>query len=182
MKQKDTSNTTRMAILDAANAIIIAKGVNAFTLDSVAQQAGVSKGGLLYHFPSKNKLIEGMIEYLIAEFDAMLEVELAQNKGDWLSAYIHASFRENSKLDRVGSALFAAVANDPDLLKPLQTHYAQWQEQASANAGSPELGTIIRMAVDGLWISDLLDFAPPDPAMRQKMLTVLLNLAGKDSL
>jgi AcrR family transcriptional regulator len=181
MKQKDITNTTRVAILDAANAVIVSKGVNALTLEAVARQAGVSKGGLLYHFPSKNFLIEGMIEYLVREFDAMLEGELIKNNGDWLSAYIRASFQENTKLDRVGSALFAAIASDPDLLKPLRNHYERWQEQAAASAGSPELGTIIRMAVDGLWLADLLNFASPTPDMRQKMLTALLKLADRES-
>lgn len=181
MKNNTIANLTRMEILGAANRVVLTRGVNALTLDAVALEAGVSKGGLLYHFPSKNKLIEGMVEYLIKEFDSILAVELEKNNGDWLSAYIHASFQENTKLDQVGSALFAAAANNPELLKPLQDHYAQWQQQAETSAPSPELGLIIRMALDGLWISDLLDFSPPDQAMRRKMLTTLLKLAGRDA-
>jgi AcrR family transcriptional regulator len=182
MKQKDISSTTQTAILEAAGKVVLEKGVGALTLDAVALEAGVSKGGLLYHFPSKNKLIEGMIKRLIAEFDSMLEAELAKSNGDWLSAYIRASFQSNPKLDSVGSALFAAVANDPELLKPLRAHYAQWQDKVTASAASPEIGTIIRMAIDGLWVSDLLDFAPPSSATRKKMLTALLKLASKDFL
>lgn len=182
MKKKDISFTTQTTILEAASRVVLDKGVGALTLDAVALEAGVSKGGLLYHFPSKNKLIEGMIERLIAEFDSILEAELEKNNGDWLSAYIHTSFQSNPKLDSMGSALFAAVANNPELLNPLRTHYAEWQDKIVASAASPEIGTIIRMAIDGLWVSDLLDFAPPAPASRRKMLAALLQLAGKDNL
>ena len=182
MKQKDISSTTRTTILEAANRVVLEKGVGALTLDAAALEAGVSKGGLLYHFPSKNKLIEGMIELLIAEFDSTLEMELAKTNGDWLSAYIRASFQSNPKLDKVGSALFAAVANNFELLEPLRAHYAQWQDKVTEYAASVEIGTIIRLAIDGLWVSDLLDFAPPASATRKKMLTALLQLAGKETL
>jgi AcrR family transcriptional regulator len=182
MKQKDISSTTRTTILEAANRVVLEKGIGALTLDAAALEAGVSKGGLLYHFPSKNKLIEGMIELLIAEFDSTLEMELAKTNGDWLSAYIRASFQSNPKLDKVGSALFAAVANNFELLEPLRAHYAQWQDKVTEYAASAEIGTIIRLAIDGLWVSDLLDFAPPASATRKKMLTALLQLAGKETL
>ena len=182
MKQKDISLTTQTTLLEASAKVVLDKGVGALTLDAVALEAGVSKGGLLYHFPSKNKLIEGMIERLIAEFDSMLETELEKSNGDWLSAYIRTSFQSDPKLDSMGSALFVAIANNPELLEPLRAHYAEWQDKVIASAASPETGTIIRMAIDGLWVSDLLDFAPPSSATRKKMLTALLQLAGKDSL
>ena len=50
--------TTRENIFNAANNIIRENGLEGFTLDAVAKKANVSKGGLLYHFPSKNALIE----------------------------------------------------------------------------------------------------------------------------
>jgi hypothetical protein len=78
--------------------------------------------------------------------------------------------------------LFAAVSNDPELLKPLRAHYVKWQDKVIETAASPEIGTIIRMAIDGLWVSDLLDFAPPTSSTRKKMLAALLKLAGKDTL
>ncbi len=182
MKQKDISASTQTTLLEAAAKVVLDKGVGSLTLEAVAHEAGVSKGGLLYHFPTKNKLIEGMIERLIAEFDWMLEAELAKSSNDWLSAYIRASFQSNPKLDSMGSALFAAVANTPELLEPLRAHYAKWQNKITETAASPEIGAIIRMVIDGLWVSDLLDFAPPPSTTRKKMLNALLQLAGKESL
>jgi hypothetical protein len=82
----------------------------------------------------------------------------------------------------MGSALFAAVANAPELLQPLRAHYVKWQNKVIETAASPEIGTIIRMAIDGLWVSDMLDFAPPSSATRKKMMNTLLQLAGKESV
>ena len=67
MKSNKVSSTTQISILNAACQIILERGAEALTIEAVAQKAGISKGGLLYHFPSKNKLIEGMINRLIIE-------------------------------------------------------------------------------------------------------------------
>lgn len=48
-------------ILDAAAAIVRRDGVAKLTLEAAAKEAGVSKGGLLYHFPNKESLIDGMV-------------------------------------------------------------------------------------------------------------------------
>ena len=45
----------RQAILEAAERVVTEAGAAHLTLDAVAGKAGVSKGGLLYHFPSKKR-------------------------------------------------------------------------------------------------------------------------------
>ncbi|NLI53534.1 MAG: helix-turn-helix transcriptional regulator, partial [Clostridiales bacterium] len=57
MKKETLSEQTKNAILDAANRVLLIHGAEYFTLEAVAAEANVSKGGLLYHFASKNKLI-----------------------------------------------------------------------------------------------------------------------------
>jgi hypothetical protein len=42
-------------ILDAAERVVLRDGVTHLTLDAVAAETGISKGGLLYHFPSKRR-------------------------------------------------------------------------------------------------------------------------------
>jgi AcrR family transcriptional regulator len=179
MKQKDIALATQTEILDAACRVVLDKGVNALTLDATALEAGVSKGGLLYHFPSKDSLIEGMIERLIHAFDSALERELVKTDGDWLAAYLNVSFISDPHYNQLSTALFAAIANNPTLLKPLQDHFVEWQKKAEETAPSPDVGTIIRLAMDGLWVSDLMGFAPPSPAMRKKLLKVLMEMLKK---
>ena len=65
--------SARDALLDAYQATLLEQGQRATTLTVVAAQAGVSKGGLLYHFASKEALAEG----LIARMEALLEEDLA---------------------------------------------------------------------------------------------------------
>lgn len=52
------SSATRSAILAAAVETLRRGGVEAFTLDAVAQRAGVVKGLVLYHYASRNGLLK----------------------------------------------------------------------------------------------------------------------------
>ena len=52
---------TKTRILTAAEQVVLERGVPALTLDAVAEAAGLSKGGLIYHFESKEALIRAMI-------------------------------------------------------------------------------------------------------------------------
>lgn len=54
-----------------------ANHVERLTLDSAAQAAGVSKGGLLHHFPNKDELIKAVITETADEFDAQVEARAA---------------------------------------------------------------------------------------------------------
>ncbi|WP_326601007.1 TetR/AcrR family transcriptional regulator [Rhodococcus sp. PD04] len=56
----------RAKLLDAFVTILLEQGERAATLEAVAATAGVSKGGLLYHFPSKDALVEGLAEHVEA--------------------------------------------------------------------------------------------------------------------
>src|SRR3712207_9422759 len=50
--------TTLFRSLEAAERVVARDGVARLSLDAVAGNADVSKGGLLYHFPNKDALID----------------------------------------------------------------------------------------------------------------------------
>ncbi|MBM3715418.1 MAG: helix-turn-helix transcriptional regulator, partial [Actinobacteria bacterium] len=58
----------RDAILATARELILISGVVP-SLNAVADAAGVSKGGLMHHFPSRAALIAGLAREAIAEMD-----------------------------------------------------------------------------------------------------------------
>lgn len=67
----------RDRVLDAYETLLIDHGAAAVTLDAVAAAAEVSKGGLLYHFASKDALVAGLLDRLrargAADADAIRE-------------------------------------------------------------------------------------------------------------
>jgi AcrR family transcriptional regulator len=170
--------------LEAANQVVVADGVKRLTLEAVARRAGVSKGGLLYHFPNKQALIEGMIGNLGEVFVSRLAQELAaddaaSDEGRWLRAYARATFAGEQESLTASSGFLAAVANNPELLKPLRENFGRWQELAESDGLDPALATVVRLAVEGLWFADLFGFAAPAEPLRTQVLNRILDLAGE---
>ena len=172
---------TRAALMAAAFTVIKRDGLNALTLDAVAHTAAVSKGGLLYHFPSREALVTGMISLLIAEFEqALLErlkaADYDRSPGAWLRAYIQANIDVSDRGTDQSAALLAAVATKPELLVTIREHFTAWQRRLADDGLDPILATIVRLAVDGLFMAELLNLAPPDVETRTRVVTALLEL------
>ncbi|PJF24919.1 MAG: TetR family transcriptional regulator, partial [Phototrophicales bacterium] len=90
----EEKGSKRAQLLNAASQIVLEKGAAHLTLEAVAALAGVSKGGLLYHFPSKEALIKGMLEQYLTDFSTLVAqsyAALPEGRGRWLRAYVNAS-------------------------------------------------------------------------------------------
>lgn len=78
MEAMARKSVARDAVLDAFEGLLIDIGERAATLDAVATRAGVSEGGLLYHFPNKEALITASLERL----DHLAAEDLARCMGN----------------------------------------------------------------------------------------------------
>ncbi len=65
----EAATSTKERILNAAEGVVLRDGVARLTLEATAAEAGLSKGGVLYHFPSRDALVTGMVARLIDLFD-----------------------------------------------------------------------------------------------------------------
>jgi AcrR family transcriptional regulator len=138
---------TKKALLQAAGEIVAAGGSRTLTLEAVAARAGISKGGLLYHFPSKSALIAGMVAQAVEAFGQALAAAEASS-GDWLEGYVEATLADLDQGEPL-SGVLTAVAEDPGLLEPFRQALARWYQRAEADYGSRALPLLL--ALDGLW-------------------------------
>lgn len=180
-KKSNTQSATRETILQAACQVIIASGAEAMTLEAVAREAGVSKGGLLYHFPNKEALIAAMMSRLVEQRVAMIQQAFDQDDapetpGRWARAYITSAHLEPDE-KTLGYSLLAAILFNPKLLEPIQQVTEDWQRKLEASGLSSERATLIRLALDGLFFADIFGFTPPSESMRIKMIHLLMELA-----
>ena len=153
-RTKEEAQKTRDAVLRAAAQVLVRLGVGAFTIDAVAQEAGITKGGVLHHFPSKDALITSLIEQVTQMFNQRLETELAAEAvgqpGRWLRAYIRTIFSVQFEEINLMPTLAAAVTADPETVYRLQRSMEASQIAAVEDGLDPTLATIIRLAVDGV--------------------------------
>jgi AcrR family transcriptional regulator len=160
---------TRDRLLDAAAAVVKRDGAQALTLDAVAAEAKVSKGGLLYHFKTKRELVQAMIERWLDEFQRDID---AADAG-FVRGYVQASAPAENEL-----GMLAAVVADPALLAKVREQYAIWQDRVEREGRDPVDATVARLAADGLWLAELLGMAPPTGALREQVLRRLAKLAA----
>jgi len=159
---------TRDRLLDAAGTVVMRDGAQALTLDAVAEEAEVSKGGLLYHFKSKRDLVEGMIERWMAEFQR----EIDSSDPAFVRGYVKSTTPEGNEL-----GMLAALIGDPSLLVAVRKQYGIWQDRVEREGADPVDATVARLAADGLWLAELLGMGPPTGALREQVLKRLSDLA-----
>lgn len=183
MPPEGSSPATRDIILLAAKRVVQRDGAGHLTLDAVAKEAQVSKGGLLYHFPSKADLLRGLMSQGIAMQNREIAARMPAGAppGAWTCAFVqHAMFGpvdENCRppAETVWSML-AAAANDPSLLEPARQMHADWQRKLEADGVAPTVATLLRMVCHGLWSSEIFGFLPPDDAERRRLAELLKGL------
>lgn len=184
-KKSKSRSDTREALLKAASQVVIDKGVEALTLDAVAKQAGVSKGGLLYHFPNKDALIGGMVEHLIQEFEAVLQTEFDQDDvpgtpGQWVRAYIRATLRFSKQSLALIARLTSIAADSPNLFEAANVYDQQLRQRIEASGIDPTKATIILLATDGLWLSEVFQVGTLEESRLAQVVETLLEMTRTD--
>jgi AcrR family transcriptional regulator len=178
------THETRARILAAAEDVVLGEGVGRLTLEKAAARAGVSKGGVLYHFPSRSALVSAMVARLAERVDETLAAEREANagaRGAYARAYVEDTFapvedEESERGQRLGAAVLAAMASEPELLTPLRAAFGRWQAEIEADVADPVRGTIARLAADGLWLTELFGLGPLDPELRRRVHAELLRM------
>lgn len=168
------AGSTRDRLVDAA--VEVARRDPAhLTLDAVAEEAGVSKGGLLYHFPDKDRLMEAVIDRLLDRFESALVQAAAADPrpGGWARAYVRVCADPEASLPDLAPTMLAVVANRPELLERMAAAFTSYQDRIMADAPDAATATLLRLAADGLWLADAFGLAPPVGGDRRQLLALL---------
>lgn len=163
--------SSRQVVVDAAIELARREGVAAVTFDAVSREADMSRGGVIYHFPSKDDLLVAMVER-IAE---VWEEELLDALGK--------PFAESSAAERMAAYLRVAVAStaqsdiammiDPAVPvageHPAQRVARRWAPSAADAIESTDTFELylVRLAADGLWLHSALDMDTLDEGLQR---------------
>ena len=174
-----TITDRKQAILEAAGRIVLQRGATGLTLEAVAEEAGLSKGGLLYHYGSKEALLAAMVERLVDVTETCIEHHQARDSegGRWTRAYLATCSAEGdaagADTTRLDIAVLAAGANDPGLLEPLRRQQQDWSAHLRDDGIDPTTAAVVRLAADGLWMNDIFALPVLDAEERARVLTRL---------
>ncbi|MFN4151062.1 MAG: TetR/AcrR family transcriptional regulator [Candidatus Sericytochromatia bacterium] len=164
---------------------MVEKGNSKLTLEEVAKEAGVSKGGLLHHFKSKEMLIEEMLRFAISKIDEGFKSfydKEPEGKGRFLRAYIKSSLDESSCdgeiffSKQLWSVFLSSMFENHSLIEIFKDSFLHNQEMINQDGIDPINILIIRLAVDGLMINEMFHNPCCNDETREKVIKRLLDM------
>lgn len=199
--KQDRSRLTRQRLLETTVRCLAERGWSASTVSVIATEAGISRGALQHHFPTRETLVVAALEYMFEERRAAVE-RLGPPPGDSVTATagpvdeaerVHdvvSTLVEVYTGDLFRAALHAWTAAAADeqvrsLIAPLERRFArsvhdQAVSQLGVDDSDPHVRTLIQATLDlarGLALADLLS---DDSKRRHRIVaTWSATLAGE---
>jgi TetR/AcrR family transcriptional repressor of nem operon len=115
--------------------LLASKGFEGFRIRQVAAAAGIDNGTLHYHFPSKQELIQGVVDYLLEELRTS---RLRKNDGETLTALVQLRrefedlrirLSEVPEQFTVMTELFVHAQRHPDVARVLRRFEESWRNR-----------------------------------------------------
>lgn len=174
--------TSRETILDSAQAVVLERGASHATLEAVAERAGLSKGGVLYHFQTKDALLAALVDRMVAQFTTEVQTQSRRLGGDRsraLEAYVEAVFAMGEQMSDAASALLLALSSNPALLEPLRVLYREHHRDLLRARVGREQAAVVSLALDGLWLLEMFQISPLSPEDETRIKSLLLRMAAE---
>nr|WP_224089820.1 TetR family transcriptional regulator [Arthrobacter sp. StoSoilB13] len=175
----------RTAILEAGLRVAGGATGAAITLEGVAIEAGVTKPGLMYHFPNREALMVALIEHAALQVKRRM-TDLLGTSAEAASA--NARYRAYVLVTAEGHnmraewALWFQSAYRPELQSAWTKHLGPWLSLPNeiSDATKAKLLTA-RLASDGLWAARASGVLAPDERAQTLIVSNLLNLTVEDA-
>ena len=160
---------TKDKICEAAMQLAIRDGLLAMTLENVAKQAGISKGGVMYHFPSKDELVRGVLDYFSEQCETMLMrrvIDDPEPRLRWARCMLDCLFPESAESDRrtdveeISSdvlsrffmAMLAGAVTSPAAMLPLRELATRMRKRFMSDPNEGMEQILVWLAIDGLFL------------------------------
>jgi AcrR family transcriptional regulator len=151
----------RDRILNAAESVILDSGGRTFTLDAVAERAGISKGGLVYTFATKDGLVRAALEREVSRFQGAVRQRLGYKPVDpfeTVLAHIEEALDEDDATTRKAAFLVTALVHAPEMLEPVRRYYRALLDPLRSECGEVHEVRHALLAVEGIFLLRGLGF------------------------
>lgn len=158
-ERKKQPELVRRNLLQWAAKLTVEQGVAGVSVQAVADAAGVTKGGLFHHFPSKQMLLDAVFDDALGKFDEEIETFISQDceaYGCFTRAYVEAAFAD---LRRESASPWVAISGFMMGDAASKAKWNAWVSERTARHAETDNDLqleIIRLAVDGIWLSTIV--------------------------
>jgi AcrR family transcriptional regulator len=176
------TSSSRETVLDAAEVVVNSQGVARLTLDTVARQAGLSKSGLLHHFPSKEALIDAIVARTVGLWKSSMEAAIrsqADGSHPTVRGLLECSLGDlaqwNDRLRRSSTALLTVLVHCPGKRTEMHDFYQGLLCKMQQECSGQPTGDLILAVIDGIWLRWVTGLAPLD---EQQIVRIRDTLQG----
>ncbi|HWT98168.1 MAG TPA: TetR/AcrR family transcriptional regulator, partial [Terriglobales bacterium] len=179
MDNASRSERSRNAALQAALTIIARDGAGRLTLDAIARESGISKGGVMHQFRTKEAVIKALLELQREHFEAFADQFMAKHGAGYaeprLATEIAVQREATTMPHSVAFAVLGALAEQPNLLAFAKEIDGKKLETIKAEAADPQLAVLRWTAAKGLLMTTLLGTCPIPAKERDQLFDRLLD-------
>lgn len=169
----------KQTILAAAEALVRDVGAAHLTFDELVKRSGITRGGITYHFPTKEALLEAIIHHDIEQWHACVEDKQCGLSGPSadLQAYIASSSEADEAANRLCAGLLSVASGSSPLNGPWKEYYEAHHARVVQASPDPTMTAILSLATEGLFWQETLGLSPLSAEERQQVVDRLLQLA-----
>lgn len=155
-QRKKAPELIRQKIIEHTIRLASEKGVTGVSIQAVADLAGVTKGGVFHHFPSKQKLLEAMVQDVLLRLDDAVDEYIQQDieaLGCFTRAYIY--FTLQTELSGIGT-LWSAVSMIMLTDHAFNSMWFNWLNARLLQHQQTDSGLelkLLRYTADGVWLN-----------------------------
>lgn len=163
-------------ILDAAEALLRRSGSRTLTIDAVAAEASLSKGGVLHHYASKDALVTALAARKVARMETGIAERIAALGADpaaiplGLIAHAREVYAEECGFP---DSLLVATAENEEAAAAFRTFLAGKLAEIEKVGGTPGAGAALVFAIIGLMMSRSLGFHALEGAELERLFSTL---------
>lgn len=170
----------RDRLLDAAETLAAQSGVQGMTLDAIAHLAGISKGGLLFHFPHKRMFIRATVSRLVRHCED-IQINAMDNDpcsaGRFTRAYLAARTQScGPECQSSYIPLLMASGKGQQDLEEFRDQVATWPHRLEDDGINAVSALIVRLAADGMTLNRMLGLPFPGEELCRKTIKALLSM------
>lgn len=172
----------REGILNAVNKVVARNGLGGTTIEAVAREAGVSKGGVLYHFPTRLDMLLAMIDRYeegFLEARSRLVSTMPPHPLNLLRATVAVMLKDmNTTREEIPN--YATVLDDERLRNRVGDFKRKTFDEMKGILKRPALAALVFYVIDGLWMNARFNPAAIDSGLKDAAIDELQALV--DSL
>lgn len=169
----------KLLVLETAQKLIAEKGSGALTFEALSKASGITRGGITYHFPTKDALLRALVEH---DMEQWMEAEKSFapdgvcDQTAALIASIRSFTTSTPEYRRFVSGLIGAAMLEPDLLDPVRKFHCERFSQLDWDEADIRR-MLLRLSAEGLfWMEAFNCYQMPTEA-RERLVSMIETLA-----